>query len=136
LLRSTNASLTAQVHTLTTRLEASDAEHVLITSSLIQLKLANQSLTDANESLKMQVAELQSIVESQPAEVEGRLRQEMDRIMQRNIEVQNENRALEEGVEEMERELVKAKVEWAEMSGEVEGMRKKWGAISALMNGK
>ena len=84
----------------------------------------------------MQVAELQSIVESQPAEVEGRLRQEMDRIMQRNIEVQNENRALEEGVEEMERELVKAKVEWAEMSGEVEGMRKKWGAISALMNGK
>lgn len=136
MLRSTNASLTAQVHTLTTRLEASDAEHVLITSSLIQLKLANQSLTDANESLKMQVAELQSIVESQPAEVEGRLRQEMDRIMQRNIEVQNENRALEEGVEEMERELVKAKVEWAEMSGEVEGMRKKWGAISALMNGK
>ena len=64
------------------------------------------------------------------------MRQEMDRIMQRNIEVQNENRALEEGVEEMEQELVKAKVEKAEMSEEVESMRRKWGAMNALMNGK
>ena len=64
----------------------------------------------------MRVAELQVIVEGQPGEVEARLRQEMDRIMQRNIEVQNENRALEESTAEMEGELVRTKLQHAEVS--------------------
>ena len=39
-----------------------------------------------------------------------KLKQEMDRIMQRNVEVQNENRSLKEEMAEMEHELVNAKV--------------------------
>ena len=63
----------------------------------------------------MQVQQLQSIVDAQPKEVEDRLREEMERIMTRNIEVQNENRSLEESTAEMEKELVSAKMQWAEV---------------------
>lgn len=87
-----------------------------VASELVHTKVANQKLRDENESLKMRVTELQTIVEAQPGEVEDRLRQEMDRIMQRNIEVQNENRALEESTAEMEGELVRAKLSHAEVS--------------------
>lgn len=85
-------------------------------SELVRTKVTNQQLADENESLKMQVAELQTIIQAQPGEVENRLRHEMDRIMKRNIEVQNENRALEESCTEMEGELIKAKLSHAEVS--------------------
>jgi len=62
------------------------------------------------------VQQLQTIVDAQPGEVEERLRSEMDRIMTRNIEVQNENRALEESTAEMEKALVEAKMRYAEVS--------------------
>jgi len=73
-------------------------------------------------------------VQAQPGEVEGKLRGEMERIMKRNIEVQNENRALEEGCAEMEGELVKAKLEVANMREEVEGLRGTWRDVSKMMD--
>lgn len=114
-LRTANTTFSAQNRTLNARLQTSDAEHVEVASELVRIKVFNQQVSDENESLKVQVKQLQDIVEAQPGEIEDRLRQEMDRIMKRNIEVQNENRALEEGVAEMERELVAAKMEVAEV---------------------
>jgi hypothetical protein len=83
---------------------------------LVHVKVENEELRDLDEALKLQVAELKSVVDKQPAEVEEKLRTEMDRIMKRNIEVQNENRAMEEQMSEMEKELVATKMKWAEVS--------------------
>ena len=55
-------------------------------------------------------------MESQPAEIEAKLQAEVDRIVQRNSEVQSENRVLKEEMEEMEQELVNAKVQRAQVS--------------------
>jgi hypothetical protein len=85
-------------------------------SDMVRLKMDNDTLADDNEGLKFQVVELQKMIDTQPAEVEAKLKAEMDRIMQRNIEVQNENRALKEEMDEMERELVNAKMNHAEVS--------------------
>lgn len=85
-------------------------------SDMVRLKMDNDTLADDNEGLKFQVVELQKMIDTQPAEVEEKLKAEMDRIMQRNIEVQNENRALKEEMDEMERELVNAKMSHAEVS--------------------
>ena len=62
------------------------------------------------------MAELEEKVATQPAEVERGLRQEMERVMQRNIEVQNQNRHYEEEREESDRLLVQAKLAEAEVS--------------------
>lgn len=93
-------------------------------SELVRIKVINHQLADENESLKMQVAQLKTIVDAQPGEVEDRLRAEMDRIMSRNIEVQNENRALEEENARMGSELADAKAQWATVSTPRNEMRK------------
>ncbi len=133
-LRSTNASLSLQLRALESLHESHDREHVAIASELIRTKVENQLLVDTNESLTTQVAALQEVVQAQPGEVEGKLRGEMERIMKRNIEVQNENRALEEGCAEMEGELVKAKLEVANMREEVEWLRGTWRDVSKMMD--
>lgn len=115
MLRSTNASLSLKVRSLEERTEKSDTEHVQMASELVRTKVENQELHDSVESLKGQTDELRSMVEKQPEEVEQRLKEEMDRIMKRNIEVQNENRALEEQIADMEKTLVETKMQFAEV---------------------
>ena len=114
-LRSTNASLALKVRSLEERTEKSDTEHVQMASELVRTKVENQELHDTVESLKGQTDELRNMVEKQPEEVEQRLKEEMDRIMKRNIEVQNENRALEEQIADMEKTLVETKMQFAEV---------------------
>ena len=114
-LRSANASLSLKVRSLEARTETSDTEHVQMASELVRTKVENQELQDEVESLKGQVQELRSLVERQPEEVETRLKEEMDRIMTRNLEVQNENRGLEEQMADMEKVLVETKMQYAEV---------------------
>ena len=106
-----------------------------VASGLVRTKVENQQLKDDNESLRTQIEELQRIIQAQPGEVEERLQQEMDRIMTRNIEVQNENRALEESVQEMEQELSSTKLKHAETAAALDGMKKKWSNITTMMSG-
>jgi hypothetical protein len=115
-LRAGHSHLTQQVRALEERAQQHDVEHVNMASDMVRLKMDNDTLADDNEGLKFQVVELQKMLDTQPAEVEAKLKAEMDRIMQRNIEVQNENRAVKEEMDEMERELVNAKMSHAEVS--------------------
>jgi hypothetical protein len=64
------------------------------------------------------------MVDKQPQEVEDRLKGEMDKIMARNIEVQDSNRSLEEQVQEMEQELVGTKMMHAQVSLAIRILRK------------
>ncbi|KAL9577610.1 MAG: hypothetical protein Q9212_006254 [Teloschistes hypoglaucus] len=111
--RSANASLALKVRSLEERIEQSDAEHVQMASELVRTKVLNEELHDKNDSLDCQVVELRKVVEQQPEEVEQRLKAEMDRIMTRNLEVQNENRGLEEQMADMEKALVETKMSYA-----------------------
>ncbi|KAL8946144.1 MAG: hypothetical protein Q9222_007419 [Ikaeria aurantiellina] len=113
--RSANASLALKVRSLEERTEKSDAEHVQMASELVRTKVENEEIHDRNDSLEGQVAELRNLVERQPEEVEQRLKAEMDRIMARNLEVQNENRHLEEQMADMEKALVETKMGYAEV---------------------
>lgn len=113
--KSMNASLSLKVRSLEERTEKSDLEHVQMASELVRTKVENQELNDATEGLKGQVEELKYLVKRQPEEVEERLKAEMERIMKRNLEVQNENRGLEESISEMEKVLVETKMQFAEV---------------------
>ena len=115
-LRSSNTSLSQKVRSLESRTEEFDNEHVKVASELVRTRVENQELQDQIEGLKGQVEELRTLVEKQPEEVETRLKEEMDRIMTRNLEVQNENRGLEEQMSDMEKVLVETKMQYAEVS--------------------
>jgi hypothetical protein len=114
--RITVAVQAAKIRSLEERAEKSDTEHVQIATDLVRVKVENQELHDRNESLRGQVEELKKVVQSEAANVEQRLKAEMERVMQRNIEVQNENRHMEESMAEMEKDLVETKMKYAEVS--------------------
>ena len=115
LLRNANSNLLSKIRSLEERAERSDREHVEMASELVRTKVRNEELQDFNESLIGQVDELRVVVQRQPEDIETRLKDEMDRIMKRNIEVQNENRALEEQMADMEKDLVDTKMQYAEV---------------------
>ncbi|KXG50931.1 uncharacterized protein PGRI_065030 [Penicillium griseofulvum] len=133
-LRHTVSTQGARVRLLEERAEASDKEHVQLASELVHVKVDNEELRDINDALQLQVAELKNVVDKQPAEVEEKLRKEMERIMTRNMEVQNENRAMEESMSEMEKELVATKMKWAEISENHETLRQKWSDLRRALD--
>ncbi|KAJ5779299.1 hypothetical protein N7457_007019 [Penicillium paradoxum] len=133
-LRHTVSTQGARVRLLEERAEASDKEHVQLASELVHVKVENEELRDLNDALNLQVGELKRVVDKQPAEVEEKLRLEMERIMKRNIEVQNENRAMEESMSEMEKELVATKMKWAEISENHENLRQKWSDLRRALD--
>lgn len=114
--------------------ETSDKEHVQLASELVHVKVENEELTDLNDALKLQVSELKIVVDKQPAEVEEKLRTEMDRIMKRNLEVQNENRSVVEQMGEMEKELVEAKMKYAEIHENHENLKQKWSDLRKALD--
>ncbi|KAI9839474.1 MAG: hypothetical protein M1819_002099 [Sarea resinae] len=125
-LKSSNASLALRVRSLEERVEKFDTEHVQVASELVRTKVENEELKDQNEGLRSEVDELKAVVEKQPDEVEQKLKGEMDRIMKRNLEVHNENQALEEQMEEMEKDLVETKMQYAEINSNHEALKQKW----------
>ncbi|PWY87669.1 RabGAP/TBC [Aspergillus heteromorphus CBS 117.55] len=133
-LKHTVAVQSARVRLLEEQAEASDKEHVQLASELVHLKVENEELTDMNDAMKMQVKELKKVVDQQPAEVEEKLRTEMDRIMKRNLEVQNENRSMVEQMAEMEKELVEAKMKWAEIHDDHENLKQKWSDLRRALD--
>ena len=114
-LRSANASLALKIRALEQRAEKSDTDHVQMATEMIRSKMENEEIRTANQELQVEVEALKKIVASQPEEVELRLKDEMQRIMSRNIEVQNENRALEEQMADMEKDLVETKMQFAQV---------------------
>jgi hypothetical protein len=115
-LRSQNHALSQKVRSLEGSAEQRDTEHVLVISDLVRAQMENQALQDQNESLKGQVEELRVVVQHQTEEVETRMQAEMDKVMLRNKEVHEENRRMEEEVSDMGKELVEAKMRYAEVS--------------------
>ncbi|GAD99781.1 GTPase activating protein [Paecilomyces variotii No. 5] len=133
-LRHTATSQAARIRILEEHAERSDKEHVQLASELVRVKVENEELQDANESLRVQVDELKKVVDKQPAEVEEKLRTEMERIMKRNIEVQNENRSMEEQMAEMEKDLVETKMKWAELSEQHDSLKQKWSDLRRALD--
>ncbi|CBX93544.1 similar to GTPase-activating protein GYP5 [Plenodomus lingam JN3] len=127
------AHLESKVRLLETRAEQSDMEHVQMASELVKTKVENESLAEENETFRTKVTELQKIVDTQPDEVEARLKSEMETVMQKNIMVHNENRSLEEAMAEMEKELVETKMQWATINEEYESLKQKWNSVSSMM---
>ncbi|KAK2768485.1 GTPase-activating protein [Arachnomyces sp. PD_36] len=133
-LRHTVATQAARIRSLEEHAEKSDTEHVQIASELVRVKVENEELGDKNEALKVRVEELEIVVDKQPAELEEKLQTEMDRIMKRNIEVHNENRAMEEQMAEMEKSLVETKMKWAEISENHETLKQKWNDLRKALD--
>ncbi|KAF3932584.1 Carabin [Dactylellina cionopaga] len=113
-LKTQNTLLSVKVKQLSKEIESLTEEHVQVATDLVHKKMQNSQLLDENEELKVKVDEFKIVVDKQPKEIEAKLKDEMDRIMKRNLEIHNENQSLEDQMREMEMELVGTKMSLAE----------------------
>jgi len=114
-LKTNNGSLTLQVKRLEQSLAELNREHIELANAMVQGKMENAKIADENEALKEEVLQLKRVIDEQPAEVEAKLKEEMDRIMERNLEVMSMNRELEEQVGDLEHQLVETKLQFAQV---------------------
>ncbi|KAK9321932.1 rab-GTPase-TBC domain-containing protein [Lipomyces orientalis] len=123
-LRTLNGQLTLQIKRLENSLATLNREHIEVANEMVQgkveiekLKDENTDLKAENEDLKTKHAELQERIEALPAEVEAQMeakvKEEMDSLMARNLEVMNLNQTLEDQMASLEKELVDTKVQYA-----------------------
>ena len=115
-LKQTVSKQSSRIRVLEEQNETSDKEHVQLASELVRLKVENEEMTDLNDALKSQVHELKIVIDKQPAEVEEKLRSEMESTKLQIAEVQNAHRSMQGQMAEMEKDLVETKVKWAEVS--------------------
>ncbi|KAI5787632.1 rab-GTPase-TBC domain-containing protein, partial [Peziza echinospora] len=125
-LKLSNANLANRVKKLEEELELLNKEHVDLLNGMVVKNMENAHLSDENATLTQQVEELKVTVEKQPMEVEERYKTEMNRLMERQLEVHNENQILEEQMMDMEKELVNTKMELAEVSQNYDLLRNKF----------
>src|SRR5262249_25242772 len=78
-LKANNGALTLQVKRLEQSLAELNREHIELANAMVQGKVENAKLADDNEALREEVIQLKRVIENQPAEVEAKLKEEMDR---------------------------------------------------------
>ncbi|GAO46183.1 RabGAP/TBC [Saitoella complicata NRRL Y-17804] len=125
-LRTANAQLSALVKRLETTLSSLNREHIELANAMVQSKVENARLTEENEDLHTTVSELRNALSTQPAEIEEKLRKEMDTVMQKNLDVMNQNQEVESRCAELEGELSNVKVQYAEVSSKYEALNRRW----------
>ncbi|KAF3925700.1 Carabin [Arthrobotrys entomopaga] len=128
-LKTQNQLLNAKVKQLSKEIESLTEEHVAVATDLVHKKMQNSQLLDENEGLKIEVDELKVVVDKQPKEVEAKLKDEMERIMKRNLEIHTENQSLEDQMREMEMELVGTKMSLAEITETHELLKTRWNEL-------
>ena len=112
-IRQSNISLQATVRRLEESLSVLNAEHVALANDLIAAKMSLVRIEDENEALQATVIDLKQIIDSQPAEVEARLQQEMQQLIEKAKVTSLENDRLEDGMSQMEREMIDLKMKYA-----------------------
>ncbi|KAG4304821.1 hypothetical protein PORY_001874 [Pneumocystis oryctolagi] len=128
-LRSQNSSLSLKIKNLEESLDVLNKEHIKLANTMIQNKMQIACLIDENEGLASEVSQLKLTIESQPIEIENRMKSEMQRIIDKNAQVMNKNRVLEDQMAEMENELVQTKIQLATIHDERDLLKKKWNEL-------
>lgn len=128
-LKNQNILLNAKVKQLSKEIESLTEEHVAVATDLVHKKMQNSQLLDENEGLKVEVDELKVVVDKQPKEIELKMKDEMEKVMKRNLEIHNENQSLEDQMREMEMELVGTKMSLAEITEAHELLKTRWNEL-------
>jgi hypothetical protein len=88
---------------------------------------------DENDELNSTVTELRKIVEAQPAEIEDKLREEMNILAEKNVSLVQKNNGLEDQLANLENMLIEIKMRYAESENEREVLQRKWNDLKKAL---
>ncbi|KTW28037.1 hypothetical protein T552_01899 [Pneumocystis carinii B80] len=133
ILKSENSSLSLKVKDLEDSLNTLNEENTKLADTMIQNKIQIATLIDENEGLISKVSELELTVKTQPAEIEKRMESEIQKILNKNLQVMNKNRILEDQITEVETELAQTKMELAMIHDEHNALKKRWNELKKAL---
>ena len=88
---------------------------------------------DENDELNSMVIELRKIIETQPAEIEDKLREEMKILAEKNVSLVQKNNILEDQLANLENMLIEIKMKYAESENEREVLQRKWNDLKKAL---
>ncbi|EJT71963.1 GTPase-activating protein GYP5 [Gaeumannomyces tritici R3-111a-1] len=125
-LRGSNHAAAIKIRKLEEQLQANDSEQTTLATQVVHLKVENQELRDETETLREQVKTLRELLQDQPAELEKAWLDERAGLLERNEKVAQENRRVEREMADLEEQLVKTKMEYAEINSQHETLTRRW----------
>ncbi|KAG1469373.1 hypothetical protein G6F56_003293 [Rhizopus delemar] len=108
-------------------------DHTTLASELITAKMDIVRIHNENEILRQQTNELKKTLDNLPAEVEARVKEEMEILYTKNAALVERNSALEDQLTYMENMIIEIKVKYAESESEREGLRQRLSGLKCLM---
>ncbi|CAO3691715.1 unnamed protein product [Umbelopsis ramanniana] len=132
-LRKQNKQLKDSVKRLENSVNQLNTEHITVANRLIESKLEMARLNDENDALHQQSNELKRALDTLPAEVEARVKEEMEILCTKNAALVERNSALEEQLSYMESMIIDIKMKFAESENERDSLRRKLGDMKRLM---
>lgn len=108
-------------------------EHNELATELITAKMDIARIHDENELLRQQSNDLKKTLETLPAEVETRVKEEMEILYTKNAALVERNSALEDQLAYMENMIIEIKSKYTESEQEREGLRQRLTDLKRLM---
>lgn len=105
----------------------------MLAAELITVKMDIARIHDENELFRQQTNDLKKTLETLPAEVETRVKEEMEILYTKNAALVERNSALEDQLAYMENIIIEIKVKHAESENEREGLRQRLNDLKCLM---
>jgi chromosome segregation ATPase len=108
-------------------------EHTELATELITAKMDIARIHDENEALRQKSNDLKKTLETLPAEVETRVKEEMEILYTKNAALVERNSALEDQLAYMENMIIEIKAKYTESEQEREGLRQRLTDLKRLM---
>ncbi|KAJ3121823.1 GTPase-activating protein [Nowakowskiella sp. JEL0407] len=117
-LRNENRRLRERLRRMDEAYEQLNREHIGLANELISAQIARERAVEKIEELEEQVEGLKDVVKTERLNVEMELRDHMQLLAQKNLELTTHNAELQEGNDQLERMLTATKMRHAECENE------------------
>ncbi|KAG1473093.1 hypothetical protein G6F56_001146 [Rhizopus delemar] len=132
-LRKQNRKLQESIRQIDHDYTKLNKDHTMLAAELITVKMDIARIHDENELFRQQTNDLKKTLETLPAEVETRVKEEMEILYTKNAALVERNSALEDQLAYMENIIIEIKVKHAESENEREGLRQRLNDLKCLM---
>ncbi|KAF1797508.1 rab-GTPase-TBC domain-containing protein [Mucor lusitanicus] len=132
-LKRQNKALADSIKKMDMEYSELNKEHTEVATELITAKMDIARIHDENEALRQQSNDLKKALETLPAEVETRVKEEMEILYTKNAALVERNSALEDQLAYMENMIIEIKEKYSESENEREGLRQRLTDLKRLM---
>ncbi|KAJ3098526.1 GTPase-activating protein [Phlyctochytrium planicorne] len=128
-LRSENKRLDIHIKKLESNYEKLNREHIDLSRDMMEIRDALESSRIERDQLKIQLGALRQLMSEERSKAEAVVKEEMDRLAEKNLSLTARNAELQDALDEAQRGLVSERKKAAEAEAQCRELQKKWDEI-------